>query len=156
MPTFQCPRCGGTESFVRTETVLRAGRTNVVNTTKFHNVDVSSTVCKKCGEKMQTILTDYDKKLAAIQDLQTERKYWLFSYIFCCGVAIYLLIFSLNMLYERLYPDMNSYPLEPYQIGIAQGVSILFLYFGYLLRKPCTRLKNQILEEESALGVGED
>lgn len=156
MPTFQCPRCGGTESFVRTETVLRAGRTNVVNTTKFHNVDVSSTICKKCGEKMQSIFTDYDKKLLAIQDLQTERKYWLFSYIACCGIAIYSLIFSLNMLYERLYPDMNSYPLEPYQIGIAIGVSILLLYFSYQLRKPCTRLKNQILEEEMALYNSKD
>lgn len=156
MPTFQCPRCGGTESFVRTETVLRAGRTNVVNTTKLHNVDVSSTICKKCGEKMQSIFTDYDKKLLAIQDLQTERKYWLFSYIACCGIAIYSLIFSLNMLYERLYPDMNSYPLEPYQIGIAIGVSILLLYFSYLLRKPCTRLKNQILEEEMALHNSKD
>jgi len=156
MPTFQCPRCGGTESFVRTETVLRAGRTNVVNTTKIHNVEVSSSVCKKCGEKMETILTDFDKKIVAIQDLQTERKYWLLAYIGCCGLALYFLIFSLNMLYERLYPNTNSYPLEPYQIGISIGVSILLLYFGYLLRKPCTRLKNQILEEERVLHVGKD
>lgn len=156
MPTLQCPRCGGTDSFIRTETVLRAGRTNVVNTTKFHNVDISSSVCKKCGEKMQTILTDFDKKLAAIQNLQTERKYWLFGYIVCCGLALYFLIFSLNMLYERLYPSTNSYPLEPYQIGIAFGASILLLYFGYLLRKPCTRLKNQILEEERVLHIGEE
>jgi uncharacterized membrane protein len=105
---------------------------------------------------MQTILTDFDKKLAAIQDLQTERKYWLFGYIVCCGLALYFLIFSLNMLYERLYPSTNSYPLEPYQIGIAFGVSILLLYFGYLLRKPCTRLKNQILEEERVLHIGEE
>ncbi len=156
MPTLQCPRCGGTDSFIRTETVLRAGRTNVVNTTKFHNVEISSSVCKKCGEKMQTIITDFDKKLAAIQDLQTERKYWLFGYIVCCGLALYFLIFSLNMLYERVYPSTNSYPLEPYQIGIAFGVSILLLYFGYLLRKPCTRLKNQILEEERLLHIGEE
>lgn len=156
MPTFECPRCGGTESFVRTETVLRAGRTNVVNTTKIHNVEVSSSVCIKCGEKMKTILTDFDKKLAAIQDLQTERKYWLIAYIGCCSIALYFLIFSINMLYERLYPDSNSYPLEPYQIGISFGVSILLLYFGYLLRKPCTRLKNQILEEERVLHFGKE
>ena len=156
MPTFQCPRCGGTESFVRTESVLRAGRTNVVNTTKIHNVEVSSNICKKCGEKMQTILTDFDKKLEAIRDLQTERTYWLFAYIVCCGLALYSLIFSLYMLYERLFPSTNSYPLEPYQIGIALCVSILLLYFGYLLRKPCTRLKIQIREEEVALRIDEE
>jgi Flp pilus assembly protein TadB len=120
MPTFQCPRCGGTESFVRTESVLRAGRTNVVNTTKIHNVEVSSNVCKKCGEKMQTILTDFDKKLEAIRDLQTERTYWLFAYIVCCGLALYSLIFSL-------------YISKIILIAIATIIYLIKLFINYIL-----------------------
>jgi hypothetical protein len=151
MPIYKCPRCEGTESFVRTETVLRAGRTNVVNTTKMHNVEISVNICKKCGEKMQTILTDFDKKRENLGNLKMERAVWLFGCIVCFAIAAYLFIFSLNMMYQRLYPDTYSYPLEPYEIGIALGISILFVFFGFLCRKPSKRLKNRIQEEEKTL-----
>ena len=149
MPIYKCPRCEGTESFVRTETVLRAGRTNIVNTTKIHNVEISVNICKKCGEKMQTILTDFEKKRASLYNLKQKRSGWIFGYIICFALAAYVFIFSLNMTYKSFSGD--PYGLEIYQIGIALGISILLLYFGFLLRKPSTRLKHQIQEEEKAL-----
>lgn len=149
MPIYKCPRCEGTESFVRTETVLRAGRTNVVNTTKIHNVVISVNICKKCGEKMQTILTDFDKRREALGNLKRERGFWKLGQIICFALAAYVFIFSLNMMYKSFSGDTDG--LEIYEIGIALGISILLLYFGFLLRKPSTRLKHQIQEEEKAL-----
>jgi hypothetical protein len=141
MPNYECPRCNGSEYFLRNETVLRAGRTNAVNVTRLNNVQQKTPVCKKCQEIMNVFLSEEEVR---IKSLSQRRSLLIFSYIICFFIGAYAIVFG--FVQAILKSNGDEYSIEYYQSGLAMAFGIIFIYFFSLIRNFDKRIKLQLKE----------
>jgi hypothetical protein len=143
MPNYICPRCQGSDYFLRNETVLRAGYTNIVNNTKMKNVQQQSVVCKKCQEVMNLTYSDQElTKLNLTQELNTERTLLIALYSVCFFIGAYALVFGVVQLFSTIRGD--EYSLTSLQSLVAMLVGIGFIFLFFLVRKAEKRTKEKL------------